>query len=71
MTSREAFRHTCRPGYWLRNIAPLGEPPDWREEVQPQRDMGRLFGYDRDEFMAKQYREGPRPANNAKARKTA
>jgi len=56
MTSKEALTFKCRPGYWLRNISNIGERPDWREEVMPQKDSGKLFGYEQREFLAKQYK---------------
>lgn len=56
MTSKDALRHNCRPGYWLVNEAPLGETPKWIEQVAPQPETNKLFGYDKDEFLAKQYR---------------
>lgn len=56
MTSKEAFLHQCKPGYWLENVAPLGSPPDWVERVQPQTPDNKLFGYDEKEFLQKQYR---------------
>lgn len=56
MTSKEAMKHKCRPGYWLENVAPLGETPDWREVVAPIPDDGKLFGYDAREFMSRQYK---------------
>jgi hypothetical protein len=45
-----------KPGYWWENVAPLGAGPVWQERVAPIHDEGRIFGYDKDEFMAKQYR---------------
>ena len=56
MTSKEAMRHTCKPGYWLENIAPLGELPDWQERVAPIPESGLLFGYEERAFLAKQYK---------------
>lgn len=60
MTSQEAFRHQCKPGYWLANTAPLGTPPDWREQPMPpghDRPHERtLFGYDEHAFMQRQYK---------------
>lgn len=58
MTTKEMMRSGHRPGYWWVNVAPLGCDPEWREQIAPLRaDESRLFGYDRDEFMRKQYRE--------------
>jgi len=56
MTSQEAFKHTCKPGYWLWNFADADQPQDWREVVTPLDNSNKLFGYDQDEFMAKQYK---------------
>lgn len=56
MSTQEMMRARHRPGYWWINVAALGEAPDWREQVAPLQADDRLFGYERDEFMAKQYR---------------
>lgn len=59
MTSKEARRFKCKPGYWLENVAPLGEAADWQERVKPQdvpATVETLFGYDVDTFMRKQYK---------------
>lgn len=57
VTTKEMMRTSHRPGYWFVNVAPLGEAPNWEEQVAPVvEDESRLFGYDRDEFMQKQYR---------------
>lgn len=59
MTSQEAFKYKCKPGYWLENVATLGEGQDWQEKIEPPTvDVtdSRLFGYERDTFLAKQYR---------------
>lgn len=45
-----------KPGYVYENIAPLGEKPDWVAKVAPLPDDGKLFGYDPEIFMKKQYR---------------
>jgi hypothetical protein len=47
-----------KPGYCWSNIAPLGSDPEWVEIVSPLDDTnaGKLFGYDTDVFMRKQYK---------------
>ena len=57
MTSKEMRKATCPLGYWFENVAPLGKAPDWQIRVMPLRDDTRLFGYDQDAFLAKQYRK--------------
>jgi len=45
-------------GGW-RNVAPLGEAPDWIEALPPESidpNHRYLFGYDEDEFLARQYK---------------
>lgn len=45
------------PGYWWHNESELGDDHSvWREVVAPQVANDTLFGYDRKEFMAKQYK---------------
>ena len=58
MTSQEAFKHICKPGYWLENVAPLGVSPVWLEKVeaQPTDYNGPIFGYPETEFLQRQYR---------------
>lgn len=60
MTSKESRSHTCKPGNWLWNIAPLGEAPDWQEQAMPDivdiNSALTLFGYEQKEFMRKQYK---------------
>lgn len=59
MTSKQMRKATLKPGYWFVNVAPLGSDPDWREQpAQPDQDPNddRIFGYDRQEFMSRQYR---------------
>lgn len=60
MTSQEMMKSKHKPGYWFENIAPLGKKPDWREVVKPfngdENGDPKLFGYDVNEFMAKQYK---------------
>jgi hypothetical protein len=57
MTSQEMMKAPpLKPGYWWENISPLGSTPDWQPRVAPRPEDDRLFGYDRDAFMAKQYR---------------
>jgi hypothetical protein len=46
-----------KPGYWWVNVAQIAQKPVWVEQVAPAIADDRLFGYDRDEFMAKQYRK--------------
>jgi hypothetical protein len=53
------MRHTCQPGRWLYNQAPLGEPPDWIEQIEPPAfdpNDTRLFGYDQQAFLKRQYK---------------
>lgn len=56
MTSQEAIRHTCRPDYWLVNIARLGAKPDWQEQPKPHDPGDTLFGYETKDFLRKQYK---------------
>lgn len=66
MTSQEMMRARAKPGCIWVNIAAVDEAPDWREHKAPvdwhrttdqiTRDSDKLFGYDREAFMAKQYR---------------
>lgn len=60
MTSKESRVYVCKPGYWLVNVAPLGETPDWQEQVMPPTQdpnaKQTLFGYEEREFLAKQYK---------------
>lgn len=63
MTSQEMMKTQAKPGNVWVNIAPLGEPPDWREvksphgpHSDPNYGIGKLFGYDAKEFMRKQYK---------------
>lgn len=56
MTSQEAMKYTCKPGYWLWNVAKVDETPNWQEQVKPYESLDTLFGYDRAMFMAKQYK---------------
>jgi len=59
MTSQEAMKHQCRPGYWLVNTGAADEAPNWNEQIEPPTvnvNDTRLFGYDRQEFLNKQYR---------------
>ena len=43
-------------GYLWENVAPLGEEPLWEERPEPASYEDRLFGYEVQEFMAKQYK---------------
>lgn len=67
MTSREMRRGVLKPGHIWYDQAPLGESPDWVQVPKPadfdsagdpnaQCYSPKLFGYDVDMFMAKQYR---------------
>ncbi len=59
MTSQEMMRTRCPDGHCFYNVAAVDEAPDWRIVVaQPTADPNddRIFGYDRDDFMARQYR---------------
>lgn len=63
MTSQEMMKAKAAPGMAWEDVAPLGDPPDWREvpsphgpHSDPNYGLGRLFGYDQAAFLAKQYR---------------
>lgn len=46
-----------KPGYCWRNVAPLGEKPDWQETVAPWTlQTDKLFGHEPAALLAKQYR---------------
>ena len=63
MTSHETRNHTCKPGYWLENTAPLGHTPNWVEVLAPAMSGDpnhtdnelRIFGYTVKDLLAKQY----------------
>lgn len=55
MTTQEMMRAQSRPGYWFVNVAPLGEAPNWTEQVQPH-VQSYLFGYEPRDLLAKQYK---------------
>jgi hypothetical protein len=50
------IKSSHKKGYWFENIAPLGEKPFWVEVVAPMKESDKLFGYEKDEFMRKQYK---------------
>lgn len=65
MKTKEMMRATAPTGYWWENVAPLGEAPDWQlspipPSVDPNHGVGRLFGYETAEFMARQYQRARR-----------
>ena len=62
LTSKEMLKTDAKPGYWWVNVAPLGEPPMWRQEVAPH-ESGLLFGYEPTELMAKQYKRASQVVN--------
>ena len=58
MTTQEMMHKESNLGGW-RNIAPLGEKPDWIEDYPPGTiDINErtIFGYDESEFLRKQYK---------------
>lgn len=58
MTTKEMMRAQSKLGGW-RNIAPLGDAPDWIEDYPPETiDINKrtIFGYDEKEFIARQYK---------------
>lgn len=57
MTSQECFRAKAKPGHWFVNVAPLGEDPDWREEVAPLPASNLIFGYTESDLMAWQRKQ--------------
>src|SRR5690606_14159817 len=53
----------CRPAYWYWNTAPIGQDPVWQREPMPDpvavylnRQPKPSFGYEPQEFMARQYK---------------
>jgi hypothetical protein len=56
MTSQEMMKATAKPGYWFVNVANVDEPQNWQEQIQPHDFGDTIFGYDRKEFMARQYK---------------
>lgn len=46
-----------KPGYWWWNTAPIGQDPVWEQKPMPIQSDARIFGYERTEFMARQYRK--------------
>jgi hypothetical protein len=57
MTTQEMMKTQHKPGYWFENVAPLGDPPNWREKVAPHTPRDDLiFGYTVPDLLAKQYR---------------
>ena len=58
MTSQEMMRTKSKLGGW-RNIAKLGEEPNWIEDYPPETvdpNKETIFGYDAEEFIARQYK---------------
>ncbi len=62
MTSQETFKHPpLPPGKWFRNVAPLGEKPNWIVVDEPYmypefREERTIFGYEEKAFLRKQYK---------------
>lgn len=56
MTLKETNAIPLKPGYWWWNVAQLGDKPDWIQVVEPGGVDNKLFGYDVDTFMARQYK---------------
>ena len=56
MTTREMMSTPCKPGYWFVNTSALGSAPDWVQQVAPVPENNKLFGYEKSEFLAKQYK---------------
>jgi len=56
MSSKEMMKTSAKPGYWWVNKAPLGERPDWQQEVIPHDTSGMLFGYEENAFLRRQYK---------------
>jgi len=61
MTSQESFRSALPAGHWFKNVAPLGEKPDWQVVPKPPEFLNEipgpaLFGYPEEEFMRRQYK---------------
>ena len=57
MTSEEMFRYKIKPGYWMVNVAPLGEKPDWIEQPKTERLNGKIFNRDEKQILNMQYGE--------------
>lgn len=58
MTTQEMMKTKSALGGW-KNIAPLGEKPDWVESYPPESiDPNRItiFGYEEKEFLQRQYK---------------
>lgn len=58
MTSQEMLKMKSKLGGW-KNIAPLGEEPDWVEALPPETidpNQEWLFGYKSEDFLLKQYK---------------
>lgn len=58
MTTQEMMKTKSALGGW-KNVAALGEEPDWIEAYPPESidpNIRTLFGYDEAEFLRKQYR---------------
>ncbi len=63
MTTQEMMRAQAKPGNAWVDISPMGEPADWREvksphgaHSDPNFGHGKLFGYEQDQFLRRQYR---------------
>jgi hypothetical protein len=64
MTSQEMMKAKDTPGHCWTNIAAIDEEPNWVEipsphgpHSDPNYGFGKLFGYDQDEFLTKQYKK--------------
>ena len=57
MTSKEMMKHKIKKGYWMVNIAPLGEKPNWEEQPKIERLKGKLLNRDETELLNMQYKK--------------
>ncbi len=56
MTTQEMMKAKAREGCWWVNVAQLGDPPKWEEQLVPHKERKTLFGYDEKVFLLKQYK---------------
>jgi hypothetical protein len=56
VTSQEMVKTECGAGYWLVNVAKLGEEPNWIKEPVPHDTRGTIFGYAEEAFLKRQYK---------------
>jgi hypothetical protein len=59
MTRKETDSIALPAGYWWWNVALLGESANWQMVIEPPSvdiNDDRLFGYGKQEFLAKQYK---------------